>query len=205
VAQKVAVRLDAIALFYFRSSTVTGNPLGERRGRRPVSRVLSPAPSGRRGMAIPLGRPSPDVSRDLPGRLARKPAFPPERERRPYSVLLPVGFTVPSPLPATRCALTAPFHPHPQVPVGLGGQTALCGTFPGVAPAGRYPAPCFRGARTFLPRVAPRAAIRPPDPTQMSPRMHAISSAHNSASSPSRRANVAWSGTPSTRSGRKWR
>ena len=27
---------------------------------------------------------------------------------------------------------------------------AFCGTFPGVAPAGRYPAPCFRGARTFL-------------------------------------------------------
>ena len=26
----------------------------------------------------------------------------------------------------------------------------FCGTFPGVAPAGRYPAPCFRGARTFL-------------------------------------------------------
>ena len=29
---------------------------------------------------------------------------------------------------------------------------AFCGTIPGVAPAGRYPAPCFRGARTFLPR-----------------------------------------------------
>ncbi len=30
--------------------------------------------------------------------------------RRPYSVLLPVGFTMPSPLPGPRCALTAPFH-----------------------------------------------------------------------------------------------
>ena len=29
----------------------------------------------------------------------------------------------------------------------------LCGTFPGVAPAGRYPAPYFHGARTFLPRA----------------------------------------------------
>src|SRR5262245_26664935 len=55
-------------------------------------------PVGRRGMAIPLGRPLPDASRDLPGRLARKPAFPPQRERRPYLVLLPVGFTVPPPL-----------------------------------------------------------------------------------------------------------
>ena len=33
--------------------------------------------------------------------------------RRPYSVLLPVGFTMPAPLPETRCALTAPFHPYP--------------------------------------------------------------------------------------------
>jgi hypothetical protein len=114
-------------------------------------------------MTIPLGRPLPDASRDLPGRPARKPAFPPQRERRPYLVLLPVGFTMPSPSPATRCALTAPFHLRPQA-AGPGGQTALCGTFPGVAPAGRYPAPCFRGARTFLPRVAPGAAIRPPDP-----------------------------------------
>ena len=81
--------------------------------RQPVSRVLC-QPRQRRAMAIPLGRPLPDASRDLPGRLARKPAFPPQRERRPYLVLLPVGFTVPSPLPAPRCALTAPFHPHPQ-------------------------------------------------------------------------------------------
>ena len=65
-------------------------------------------------MAIPLGRPLPDASRDLPGRLARKPAFPPQQERRPYLVLLPVGFTVPSPSPAPRCALTAPFHPDPR-------------------------------------------------------------------------------------------
>jgi len=32
--------------------------------------------------------------------------------RRSYSVLLPVGFAVPSPLPETRCALTAPFLPY---------------------------------------------------------------------------------------------
>ena len=38
---------------------------------------------------------------------------------------------------------------------------AFCGTFPGVAPAGRYPAPCSRGARTFLPRPRTEAVIRP--------------------------------------------
>src|SRR5262245_53083296 len=34
-----------------------------------------------------------------------------EVSHRSYSVLLPVGFTVPFPLPETRCALAAPFHP----------------------------------------------------------------------------------------------
>ena len=107
-------------------------------------------------MAIPLGPVSPRASRDLPGRPARKQASPyrlGHGRRRPYLVLLPVGFAVPPLLPPARCALTAPFHPYPQpAEAGPGGRSALCGTFPGVAPAGRYPAPCFRGARTFLPR-----------------------------------------------------
>jgi hypothetical protein len=36
-------------------------------------------------------------------------------------------------------------------PFPLARRFAFCCTFPGVAPAGRYPAPCFHGARTFLP------------------------------------------------------
>jgi len=64
----------------------------------------------RRWMAIPLGRPSPNASRDRPGRrrgntAAGCPAC------RPYLVLLPVGFAVPLPLPVARWALTPPFHP----------------------------------------------------------------------------------------------
>ncbi len=50
-----------------------------------------------------------------------------------------------------------------------GGRFAFCGTFPGVTPAGRYPAPCFRGARTFL-CPAPKgetAAIRPSGTVQV--------------------------------------
>ena len=42
----------------------------------------------------------------------------------------------------------------------------FCGTFPGVAPAGCYPAPFFRGARTFLPRTLSGlagAVIQPTD------------------------------------------
>ena len=93
----------------------------------------------------------------------------------------------------------------------------LCGTFPGVAPAGRYPAPYVIGARTFLPRdlsIIAEAAVRPTDGEAMrayaprvksrqlvvlvSPRGRLISSASNVSS-------VERSATPSTRSGRKWR
>lgn len=41
------------------------------------------------------------------------------------------------------------------------GQTVLCGAFPGVTPAGRYPAPLPHGVRTFLASVTALAAIRP--------------------------------------------
>ncbi len=90
--------------------------------------------------------------------------------RRPYSVLLPVGFTMPTPLPAPRCALTAPFHPYPAKPEGKARRFVLCGTFPGVAPAGRYPAPYVMGARTFLPyglSTLAGAAVRPTDGLRM--------------------------------------
>jgi hypothetical protein len=32
--------------------------------------------------------------------------------RRPYSILLPVGFAAPPTLPPARCALAAPFRPY---------------------------------------------------------------------------------------------
>ena len=68
--------------------------------------------------AIPLGHRLPGASSNLPGRpdldrsqshsaLSRRTT-----SRRPYSVLLPVGFAVPPALPPARCALTAPFHPY---------------------------------------------------------------------------------------------
>ena len=66
-------------------------------GSRPISRVLSRT-------AIPLGTRSPACSSDLPGGSASHAVAP-------YAVLLRMGFTLPSVLPRTRCALTAPFHP----------------------------------------------------------------------------------------------
>jgi len=50
------------------------------------------------------------------------------------------------------------------------GRFDLCGTFPGVAPAGRYPAPHVKGARTFLPgglSALAGAAVRPTDALPM--------------------------------------
>ena len=84
--------------------------------------------------------------------------------RRPYSVLLPVGFTLPPTLPPARCALTAPFHPYPPMSRGAtaGGLLSVA-LIPGVAPAGHYPAPCFRGARTFLSPIAREATVQPSD------------------------------------------
>ena len=121
--------------------------------------------------AIPLGRPLPNASRDRPG---RQPEGGPARSgrpdpaRRPYLVLLLAGLAVPSSSPRPRCALTAPFHPYrariaPKRHASV-WRYAFCGAFPGVAPAGRCPAPCLRGARTFLHRPNwPTAAVQPSD------------------------------------------
>ncbi len=74
--------------------------------------------------------------------------------RRPYSVLLPVGFAVPPLLPEARCALTAPFRPYCIEKQWYD----FCGTFPEVTFAGGYPAPFLAGARTFLPQAVTRLA-----------------------------------------------
>src|SRR5579859_1692483 len=77
----------------------------------------------RRGATIPLGRALLRASRDLPGRRggnapASQAGLPRSAAGRPYSVLLPVGFTLPPLLPGARCALAAPFHPCPQADLG---------------------------------------------------------------------------------------
>ena len=149
-------------------------------------------PAKRRWMTIHLGRPLPDASRNLPGRQCGDAPAP--KRDRPYSVLLPVGFTVPRTLPPGRCALTAPFHPYPG---SSPGRFAFCGTFPGVAPAGRYPAPYLRGARTFLPQHLSDSYERSSDRLAGGHYIRACTAAIV------RR--VSSSATPSTRDGRKWR
>src|ERR1044071_7136246 len=74
---------------------------------------------------------------------------------RPYSVLLPVGFTVPLPLPETRCALTAPFHPCRGYAT-LRGGLLLCGTFP----EAEAPPDVIRHRTSMEPGLSSTAAFR---------------------------------------------
>jgi hypothetical protein len=98
--------------------------------RRSVSRVLSRPDTKSLGedghssgtfVAERLARPTRAAARKA------RPAVPAKAGAacRSYLVLLPVGFTLPPPLPAARCALTAPFHPcrpPPRRTGGLGGM-----------------------------------------------------------------------------------
>ena len=88
----------------------------------------------------------------------RKPA-PRGRERPrlpPLFGLAPGGVYHAAPVAGDAVRSYRTLSPLPAGPrtvsrAARGGRFAFCGTFPGVTPAGRYPAPCSRGARTFLP------------------------------------------------------
>ncbi len=120
-------------------------------------------------MAIHLGRPLPDASRDRPGRQRGNAPCRPSPDGLSADTpsllgLAPGGVCRAAPVAGRAVRSYRTLSP---LPAGgprrsrLGRRFAFCGTFPRVAPAGRYPAPYFRGARTFLPPVSRRAAIRP--------------------------------------------
>ena len=74
---------------------------------------------------------------------------------RPYSVLLPVGFAVPPPLPEARCALTAPFHPC-RADTQRTRRSVLCGTFPGL----QLPPDVIRHRMSMEPGLSSPATFR---------------------------------------------
>ena len=127
--------------------------------RGPVSRVLSGASlrlcghSSRRRVAPPLKQPTRATSRN-------------KLICRPYSVLHPVGFSVPETLPPPRCALAAPFRPYPP----KGRRYAFCGTFPRRRTPGRaLPGTVVPWSPDFpRPRIkSEAAAARPSGPLHM--------------------------------------
>ncbi len=113
---------------------------------------------------ITLDRSSPTGSAERsPHRHATYPPDYSRAEKPAYLVLQAAGFSMPLPLPTTRCALTAPFHPYlcckqPSAvyflwhcPAGRPGRS--------LAAAAPYP------ARTFLWMSFNPAAARPTQPT----------------------------------------
>jgi hypothetical protein len=102
---------------------------------------------------------------DLPGQLARKQAGGLPRRVVPIRSCSRWGLPCRCRCRRARWALTPPFHPCRGKP----RRFLFCGTFPQVRRlpaflAGRYPASCFHGARTFLRRslsASASAATRP--------------------------------------------
>ena len=98
-------------------------------------------------MTIHLGRSLPNASRNLPGQ---------QREDAPAANRASslFGFAPGGVYHASAVTLGAvrSYRTLSPLPTQKRRRFAFCGTFPRVTPAGRYPAPYPRGARTFLPQ-----------------------------------------------------
>src|SRR3984885_4396528 len=114
--------------------------------------------------AIPLGRPSPGASSNQPERLGQR-IRPCGALTRRVSLLFgfaPGGACHAADVAACAVRSYRTLSPLPSCFTASRlaiRRFAFCGAFPGVTPAGRYPAPYPYGARTFL--RFPTAAVRP--------------------------------------------
>lgn len=83
-------------------------------------------------------------------------------ERRTFPREAPIRHCSGWGLPCRSCCQSrGGLLPHRFTLTLQAGRFVFCGAFPGVAPAGRYPAPLLHGVRTFLARLATHAVIQP--------------------------------------------
>ena len=85
-------------------------------GHRPLARTIRDGHSSGTMFAHCLEQPTRTASLTSPCGVIACANIP---RCHPYSVLLPVWFAMPFPLPDPRCALTAPFHPYPPSQLAL--------------------------------------------------------------------------------------
>ena len=125
---------------------------GDRKRSRPISRVLSRT-------IIHLGPLSPAASSDLPGSPRGDGAGPLPGRLLPYLVLLQVGFSVPRRVTTRAVRSYRTFSPLPRAvrPVAV----YFLWHFPWARAPQALPGTLPAGARTFLPRVSPRAIAWP--------------------------------------------
>ena len=131
---------------------------------RPVSRVLYHARRSERGdghsswARLAAGLMQPTRAADPEADWKRSPAPAP-----PLFGLAPGGVCRAVLVAKNAVRSYRTLSPLPSQSIsGSARRFAFCGTLPGVTPAGGYPAPCFHGARTFLPaRYAKHGAERP--------------------------------------------
>ena len=135
------------AMFRFRRSHSGRIEGREESARRSVSRVLS-ARLAARGWPFIWDVRCRTPRATYPGGSAET------RPHRPYSVLLPVGFTVPPPSPAARCALTAPFHPCLAAAEADGRAVCFLWHFPWGRPRRALPGTVFPWSPDFPPPAA---------------------------------------------------
>src|SRR5580692_7627800 len=81
---------------------------------------------------------------------------------RPYSVLLPVWFAMPFPLPDPRCALTAPFHPYFPllIPPPQAGEVGGSGSLSVALSLGSPPPGVIRHRMSMEPGLSSPATFR---------------------------------------------
>src|SRR6195952_4624686 len=119
-------------------------------GHRPLARTIRDGHSSGTMFAHGLEQPTRTASLTSPCVVF---AFANCPRCRPYSVLLPVWFAMPVPLPDPRCALTAPFHP---CLLRRGG-----GSFSVALSLGSPPPDVIRHRMSMEPGLSSPAAFRP--------------------------------------------